>query len=214
MKRYVLLLVLAAVVINNAADAQFGGYGRMRRTVIKQKRDRNHFNFSPSASFSVGYGFPNQDQNLLYQFNNYNQGPVNQNGLIHGSMDYQFTRNSSFGVMVSHGKVSASYYDYSSSSPALGGSLESWAVMLNMMRYMQFSNTFSGYMRTAIGVNLWTQEYTDSYGNKQVFNKPPMMAYQTGIGLKVNVNKHTGLFVEAGYGKYIVSGGLTFKLLP
>ena len=52
-----------------------------------------------------------------------------------------------------------------------------------------------------------------SYGNKVVFgDNPCMFAYQISVGARFDVASQTGLFIEAGYGKYILAGGLSFKL--
>ena len=77
---------------------------------------------------------------------------------------------------------------------------------------MPASPSFSGYFRTAIGVNIWNQNYTDGSGNKLAFDQPSLLAYQIGIGGKLKITKNSSLFMEAGYGKYILHGGLSFKL--
>ena len=33
-------------------------------------------------------------------------------------------------------------------------------------------------------------------------------AYQASIGTRFNMSPNAGFFIEAGYGKYIISGGL------
>jgi len=37
------------------------------------------------------------------------------------------------------------------------------------------------------------------------------LAYQVSIGTRFNLSQNAGFFIEAGYGRYIVNGGLTFK---
>ena len=71
----------------------------------------------------------------------------------------------------------------------------------------------SPYLRTAIGFNLWDQNFTDGTGNKiNVPNTLPDLAYQLGLGVKFKITERTGLFIEGGYGKYILHGGLSFKI--
>ncbi len=41
--------------------------------------------------------------------------------------------------------------------------------------------------------------------------RPTDLAYQVGIGAKFKLSKNAGIFAEAGYGKYIVQGGVFFK---
>jgi outer membrane protease len=74
------------------------------------------------------------------------------------------------------------------------------------------NSKISPYLRTAIGVNTWKQDYTDTYGNKLLFpNQLPELAYQVGIGAKFNLSKRAGIFIEGGYGKYILHSGVAFK---
>ena len=169
--------------------------------------------FQPTVNFSFGYGFPNLDKYNLYGFPNYYQGSINQTGPIFGTIDYQFNRAMSVGVMVTYGKVSAPYYNYNNSALAFNGSLKTWGIMFNFVRYFPAGENISPYLRTAIGINIEQQNYTDTSGNKMMVpGNSSSLAYQTGIGVKFKLSKQTGLFIEAGYGKYILSGGLTLKL--
>ena len=234
MRNYLLgLLVAGSFVVAKPASAQVGigigvgpgmgryggGYGGsyrrvpQRRVIVRQQQPR----FTPVVNFSVGYGYPNLDKNEFISFNNYYRGTVKDIGTITGALDVQFSRTSSIGVIVSHGFVKAPYYDYSSStSPvAFNGSLENWSVMLNLMQYFPTgSDQFQPYLRTAIGLNFWDENYKDPSGVKMNVNAedPKQLAYQVGLGAKAYISKNTGIFVEAGYGKYILHGGLTFRL--
>ena len=213
MKKYLAFVTAALVFIAGTANAQFRRYGgRMRRYPPQERRYAPPY--TPSASVSIGYGWPNLDKDQLYQFYNFAQGPASQNGVLHGSFDYRYSRTASIGVAVSHGKVSAPYYDYNSTSttPTLNGSLENWSAMLNIIRYMPVSRTVEPYIKTAVGVNIWTQDYADQNGYKVPLQNPNAFAYQASLGVKFNLDKHSGLFIEAGYGKYILGGGLTFRL--
>jgi len=39
----------------------------------------------------------------------------------------------------------------------------------------------------------------------------PALAYQVSFGAKFHLSKEAGLFLEAGYGKYILNGGLALS---
>ena len=130
-------------------------------------------------------------------------------------MDYQFSRNMSIGVMGTYGKVSAPYYTYSNNTnkPDFTGKLENWSVMLNIMTYFPTNNRkVEPYLRTAIGVNSWKQDYINETGEK-VYDlaNPSDLAYQASLGARFNISKNAGLYIEGGYGKYILNGGLTLK---
>lgn len=220
--KYLLLLITflsvysatnAQVFIDGRIGGRFGGGGyrtqRPRRTALK----RNEPKFEPVVTVSIGYGFPNLDKTQLADYYNYYKGTATQTGPVTGSIDYQFNRTTSIGLLVTHGTVNMPYYDYNNSSaPSMNGSLDNWSYMLNFVRYMPASKTVTTYIRTAIGINSWTQNFTDVSGNKvSPQTVPSDLAYQIGLGAKFRLSKNAGLFVEAGYGKYILHGGLSFK---
>jgi hypothetical protein len=220
MNKYLVSLLICIICFSALSEAQVGvyigprmGYGpRYHRRPPRQQRDLPAF--QPTVNLSFGYGFPNLDKNQLPDFYNFYKGTTtSQTGPITGAVDYRFSRNMSIGVLVSHGNVKVPYYSYNDpSSPALSGSLDNWAVMLNFMRYISVSDKVSPYIRTAIGINTWQQNYTDSQGNKvNMDGTPDELAYQVGLGANFYLSKNAGLFLEAGYGKYILHGGLTFK---
>lgn len=171
--------------------------------------------FQPTVDFSIGYGFPNLDKIQLATFFNSSMGNVSQTGPINGAVDYRFSRNMSIGLLGTYGKVSAPYYNYSSAgiTPDFTGTLENWSLMLNIMSYIPVqSKNVEPYLRTAIGINNWNQEYVDAAGEKAAqLQDPSQLAYQVSLGTKINLSKGAGLFVEGGYGKYILNGGLTLK---
>ena len=189
------------------------GYGRGYRH-RQQRPQQNLPPFQPTVNLSFGYGFPNLDKDQLPDFFNLYKGTTtSQTGPVTGAIDYRFSRNMSIGVLVTHGNVKVPYYNYNEpSSPVFTGSLDNWSVMLNFMRYIQATEKITPYIRTAIGINTWQQNYTDAQGNKvNMDGSPSDIAYQVGLGANFYLTKNAGLFLEAGYGKYILHGGLTFK---
>ena len=197
----------------------FGGgfgrsYGRSYPGRNGQKREQQP-KFTPIVHVSFGYGFPNLDNQQLASFYNYSRGTATQTGPVTGAIDVQYSKTASIGLVVTHGQVSANYYDFNNLSgpPVFNGSLDNWSVMLNFRHEIPVSNAFSAYIRTAFGVNSWNQQYTDGTGNKLALNTDPsLLAYQIGLGGMVHLTKNAGLFAEAGYGKYILHGGISFKL--
>lgn len=214
MKKFTWPLLAAAVLVGHIADAQYG-YGRMRmgmRPAQRGQRFQDLPPFKPSVNLSVGYGFPNTDVYELADFYGMSKGRSSQTGPLTAAVDYQFSRFMSIGVMATHGSSSTPYYEYGNTAPVFTGKLDSWSVMLDFVRYMPAGKAVSPYIRTAIGVNIWQQDYTDASGNKAVVvSDPSALAYQASIGAKFNLSQSAGLFVEAGYGKYILNGGLAFK---
>ena len=223
MKKSLLILITLLLAINFVSEAQYYYYySRPRMRMHVQRRPpqptQNHPkrpSFQPTLNLSIGYGFPNLDKDQLAEFINVYKGTVNQKGPVTGAVDYQFSRNMSIGVMGTYGKVTVPYYDYNSnnSSPAFTGSLENWSVMFNLMSFMPtYNRQLEPYLRTAIGINNWTQGYLDQQGNKAAdLPEPTQLAYQVSLGTRINLSKGAGFFVEAGYGKYILNGGLTLK---
>jgi opacity protein-like surface antigen len=229
MRKHLLITTMTILILSGTAFAQvnigvgigrgYGGFrssGRFGRTYPAQKRRNQALpKFDPIVRFSLGYGYPNLDANQLAGFYNYSRGTVTQTGPITGALDYQYNRFQSIGLLVTHGQVSAPYYNYNNptGSPDLSGTLDNWSVMLNFMNYLPSGGKLSPYFRTAVGLNIWDQHYTDASGAKlNNINEPNQFAYQLGLGANLALSKNTGLFLEAGYGKYIVHAGLSFKL--
>ena len=212
MKRAVCLLTVIALVACTAADAQYGGYHRYGPR--RPRRGQQEEYFQPVMHVNLGYGFPNLDRYELAGFYNTDMGSISQTGPFMGSVDYQFNRRMSIGVMITHGTVSAPYYDFSnpSNTPDFTGHLTNTSVMLDLVRYLPAGPAIMPYFRTAIGVNIWQQDYTDVSGNTVADGgEPSTLAYQVSFGAKFHVSKQAGLFLEAGYGKYILNGGLAFS---
>lgn len=215
MKQAKLIFLFAGLFFFYQSQAQFMRMRpRYRQPVRRGYQDPS---FKPALSLSFGYGYPNLDKYSLLDFYGAYRGSASQKGPVFGSLDYRVNRTTSIGAMVSYGEVKAPYYNYNSATPTqpdFTGQLTNWSAMLNMVRYMPGSASVSPYLRTAFGVNIWDQNYTDKSGNKVVANLPeaPVFAYQAALGVKFHFTQHSGAFLEAGYGKYIVSAGLTFKL--
>ncbi len=213
MKKTAIFLFLISLFFFETTHAQF----RMRPRYHRPPRNAyQQPYYKPALNLAFGYGYPNLDKVYLLDFYQYNRGSVTQKGPVFGSLDYRFNRNTSIGAMVSYGKVEAPYHAYNSTTamPDFTGYLTNWSAMLNLVRYMPGSASVSPYLRTAVGVNIWNQNYLDKNGSKVLAAVPdaPALAYQASLGVKFHFSQHAGAFVEAGYGKYIVSAGLTFKL--
>lgn len=210
-----ILLGFILVACFYESDAQYGGrFGRSRERdqEYRRKRIKELESFKPSFNVSVGYGFPNLDKYLLADFYDYYSGSGTQSGPIIASIDYHFTPRMAIGIMVNYGKVSRPYYDYYTGEQEFTGSLTNTAVMLNLTRYMGMSQKIMPYTRTAIGVNTGQASYQTSDGSTFAdAGDATSLAYQVGLGVKFNAGKHGGFFVEAGYGKYILSAGLSMK---
>lgn len=207
-----ILLGLILVACFYESNAQYGGrFGRSQDRDREYRRERIQElqTFKPSLDVSIGYGFSNLDKYLLTDFYNYYSASGTQSGPIIASVDYHFTPRMAIGVMVNYGKVSRPYYSYSTGEQTFTGSLTNTAILLNFTRYMGMSQKIMPYTRTAIGINTGQSKYLASDGSKAAdADNETSLAYQVGLGVQFNVTKHGGFFVEAGYGKYIVSGGL------
>jgi hypothetical protein len=218
-KKYWLLL-FALLTLQTAAEAQVIVTGRNGRGRFygRTKQQRWHAArkpltaFKPTVSLSAGYGFPNLDKYELPEFYNYYKGKISQNGPVTAALDYRFSRRASFGLLVTHGRVALPYYDYTNSAmPAVTGSSSNWSGMLNFMRYLPGSKKIQPYLRTALGINIWAEDFKDAAGNKvNLSSNAGDFAWQAGLGAKFIMGKNAGFFAEAGYGKYIIQGGLSF----
>ena len=219
LKKIALLALASALLIATVTEAQtIVVTPPVRPSIVKPRRRlaENLPKFRPSLNISVGYGFPDLDKKYLPDFYAISRGNNSQSGFFIGSVNYQFSRKMSIGLMVAYGSVSAPYYDYyvSPSIPDFTARFETWSFMLNLVRYIPINCKCTPYIKTAIGFNSWKQEYVDANGNK--VTEPavdlPDLARQFALGVKFRLSERTGLFVEAGYGKYILHSGLSVKL--
>jgi len=187
-----------------------------RRAPLRQRMRTARAPFRPALSLSIGYGYPNLDRNYLPDYYGYSMGSISQTGVITGSVDYRLSRRMSLGVLVTHGTVSAPYYNFYTTStlPDLTGKLDNWSVMLRWVRYFPVSLRFTPYLATSLGVNIWKQDFVDPYGNKVAVSAAdvPDLAYQGAIGARFSLIRHVALFTEVGFRKYIVRGGLSVTL--
>lgn len=230
MKKQITFLSILLILMCSVAGAQFYGGGvyiqRGYRRPPPPPRPQQHYprkkapSFKPTVNLSLGYGFPNLDKNYFPDefyggVNAYKGSQFSQTGPFNAALDFQFSRYASIGVMGTYGKTSVPYYDYSSefSGPAFTGNIESWSVMMNMMTYFPSYQTVSPYIRTAIGLVNRNENYSYPDGSKVVADLKDVtdLAYQVSIGTRFNLFQNAGFFIEAGYGRYIVNGGLTFK---
>lgn len=209
-----LFIVFFATMTIAQAQLRYRIRGGGRRGGADRQQAARHLPpFKPTVNLSVGYGFPALDRYYLPEFYNLYSGDVSQKGPFTGSLDYQFSRRMSVGLMVTYNKIDVPYHYYYSSLPAFTGKFETTSFMINLTRYIPVSRTVTPYFKTAIGFNTWKQDYTDPDGNKVnvATVDMPAFAYQVALGARFNLSQHAGLFVEAGYGKYIAQGGLTLR---
>ena len=213
-KYYLLLLFCGFLMTTTYAQVIIGGrigggygYGHYRigrrpaptsRRVVKQPP------YNPVVYINLGYGFPNLDANQFPEYYGLYKGSVSQTGPVTASIDYRYSRYSSIGILATYGQVSVPYTDYNNLYQG-SSKLENWSVMANFMQYAPLSSTATLYFREAIGANIGNATST-------VFPfEPSTFAYQLGVGAKFDISKKTAFFAEAGYGKYILHGGLSFS---
>ena len=232
MKIQITILAVLFLLISGICDAQIYGGGiyiqrGYRRPLPPRPMQRYpHYprqrqqTYHPTVNLSFGYGYPNLDKSYFPdQFNGainaYKGTQYTQTGPITGALDFQFSRYNSIGVMGTYGKVSVPYYDFGPNSniASFNGDIKSWSVLLNMMTYFPSYQTVSPYIRTAIGMSTRTENYTYPDGSKALVGGSDLtdLAYQVSIGARFNMSPNAGFFLEAGYGRYIASGGLTFR---
>lgn len=217
-KKLLLPALIIFLLLSTIADAQVIMRRRPpgRMSPRQQERIRERLpKFEPTVNLTIGYGVPNLDKEFLPEYYDLYHTSATQKGPFTASLDYQFSRRMSIGLMVTHGTVSTPYYDYynPSDEPVFLAKYENWSLLLNLVRYIPAGKKVSPYLKTAIGINLWEQQYTDADHNDLAVGEVslPDLAYQAAIGVRFNLSAKAGLFVEAGYGKYVAQGGLAFK---
>ena len=231
MKKQTTVLAILFLLISGMAEAQYYGGPYMQRGYRrppgyprpyhkKQSPQKKAPAFQPTVNLSIGYGYPNLDKDyfpdqFVGALNAYKGTQYSQTGPVTAALDFQFSRYNSIGVMGTYGKASVPYYDFNSNNPVpfFNGDIQSWSIMFNMMTYFPSYQTVSPYIRTAVGISNRSEDYTYPDGSKAVLGGENIsdLAYQVSIGTRFNMSPNAGFYIEAGYGRYIVNGGLTFR---
>ena len=240
MKKNILSIAIIAImslVVTNQLSAQIrfgfgGGYygGRYYNRPYPQRHKNNNDNnnnqkkeeapkFIPTVDISVGFGYPNVDKYLLPDLSaqGYVKGNYQKTGTYTAAIDYQFNRFTSLGLLGSYGTSSVPYFTTNAGpadQPVYNGTLTGWSVMANLKTYFAPVDLvkLNGYFRFAGGINVWDQKITDANGLKlNNISDPSEFAYQVSLGADFNLSPRAAFYVEAGYGKYILGGGLKFR---
>ncbi len=229
MKKLITLFSILLIFASVSAEAQiYGGgviiergYRRPPRPYHRYQHQRQQQAFHPTVNLSIGYGYPNLDKNFFPdQFNGnvnvFRGNSFTQTGPLTGALDFQFSRFNSIGIMGTYGKTSVQYFDYSTNTndPLFTGKIKSWSALFNIMSYIPtYEKTVSPYIRTAIGISSRDEDYAYPDGSKAAEGGKDItdLAYQVSLGARFNFSPNAGFFIEAGYGRYIVNGGLTFR---
>ena len=234
-----IIMILSCIMVSQLdAQMRFGfgggmGGGRYYNRPYPQHRNNNNNKekkeepkFVPTVNIAIGFGYPNLDKYLLPDLTNVQspfvqsiKGNYQKTGTYFANLDYQFSRFTSIGLMGSYGTTSVPYYAIGAGPtdpPSYNGSLTSWTVMANMINYFMPVDQakVNGYLRLAAGVSVWDQKMTDATGAKvnNIASEPSEFAYQVSLGADFNLSPRAALFVEAGYGKYILHAGLKFQI--
>ena len=195
MKKQTTILAVIFVLISGMAEAQvYGGGGvyiqrgyrrpppRPMQRYPRYPRQRQQ-TYHPTVNLSFGYGYPNLDKSYF---------PDQFNGAINAYKGTQYTQTGPI-----TGALDFQFSRYNSIGV--------------MGTYGKVSVPY--YDFTAIGINTRTENYTDPDGSKALIGGSDLtdLAYQVSIGARFNMSPNAGFFLEAGYGRYIASGGLTFR---
>lgn len=162
---------------------------------------------------SVQYGFPNVSKSLLESFPLFTQTNKKNFGPVSLSYDYHISADMSIGATLLYSSYSASYKDILASSLSFNGKLRNTAILVQSTKYLAAKEKLFLYAKGSIGLNLWSGEYTAPDGSDfKNFNAPTPVGYTAMVGGKYLFTPNMLGYLEAGYGKYIVAAGLSFKV--
>jgi hypothetical protein len=163
--------------------------------------------------FSIQYGFPNTIKNNLESFIGFTQTNKKSIGPVSIAYEYHINPLLSLGISISYGSYSADYKDILNLGAAFKGTLRNTALLLQSTKYFETDKKILPYAKGSIGLNLWSGEYKTASGNDyQNFNAPTPLGYNAVVGIKYGFSRQTFGYLEAGYGKYVVAAGVSFRL--
>jgi hypothetical protein len=163
--------------------------------------------------FSVQHGFPNTIKNSMENFIGFNQTNKKSAGPVSISYEYHANALLSLGISFSYSSYSADYKDILGAGVTFKGTLRNPAILLQSTKYFENNGKALLYAKGSIGINLWSGEYTDgNNGDFQNMNFPSPLGYNAVVGVKYGFSPNNYGYIEAGYGKYVVAAGISFKL--
>lgn len=163
--------------------------------------------------FSVQYGLPNIIKNSLESVFGFNRTNKKKFGPVSIAYEYHVNELMSLGISVSYGSYSADYKDAIGAGLAFNGTLRNTALLLQSTKYFESDKKALLYAKGSIGLNLWSGEYKKPDGTDfNNFNAPTPLGYNAVVGVKYGFSANNYGYIEAGYGKYVVAAGISFKL--
>ncbi len=183
-------------------------------SICNAQQKNTEFPFKKNDQFiSLQYGFPNTIKNSLESIIGFNQTNKKSFGPISIAYEYHVNELMSLGISLSYGTYSANYKDIFGGNLAFKGTLRNTAILLQSTKYFESDKKTLLYAKGSIGLNLWSGEYKNPDGTDfKNFNAPTPLGYNAVVGVKYGFNTKTYGYIEAGYGKYIVAAGISFKI--
>jgi len=182
--------------------------------VALSQKKRYTFPFEKKDQFiSFQHGFPNTIKNSLESFFGFDQTNKKSIGPVSIAYEYHIKPEFSIGINLSYASYSADYKDVFGFSAAFTGKIRNTALMIHSIKYFQNESKYLIYAKGNVGLNLWSGEYRSANGDEyKNFNAPTPVAYNAMVGVKYGLTSSIYPYIEAGYGKYVVAAGISFKL--
>lgn len=168
---------------------------------------------------SLAYGFPNLGAVVLNTYEDYNAYSVSGIGPIHLKYDYALSDKISLGVSIGYvsfkAKWTYDYYDYNTFTTQAYD--ESWTgsslgILARFNYHFATSEKLDPYVGLGAGYNSWTFKFESDYpGAIESSLVLPPIGFEGGVGVKYFFSDNVGAYLELGYGKSLLQGGIAFK---
>lgn len=176
-----------------------------------------------AVAFTAGYGYPNWGQigiNIILDSSIYQRySPYKSVGPIHFRGEYGLSKSIGLGLSVNYnsfgGQWFRDYYQYLGYSKFYSEnmSVKSISLMARFNLHFAVSNQVDPYCGIAAGYKLITYKYHSDYpGVVYDYTGGLPVGFETTIGIRYYFSDIVGIYVEMGFAKSIIQGGISLKL--
>ncbi|MEO5643543.1 MAG: hypothetical protein ABIQ40_12760 [Bacteroidia bacterium] len=169
---------------------------------------------------SIGYGFPNLGKSIFNTYNTYNDFKVSGFGPMHVKYEYGVSDKIGIGVSVNIVTFKVAWteapYSYSDSTVAYEHRIKSSAYSALARLNIHFATQEKIDPYWGIGIGYSGRKYTYSsddpnYTSGIALTNPIPIGFESTLGCRFFFTENIGAYIEVGFSKSIVQGGLVAK---
>jgi opacity protein-like surface antigen len=177
-----------------------------------------------SMAATLGYGFPNLGKSILSAGDYYEDEKIFGVGPMHARFEYGLTDRFGIGVSINFATFGHTWnetYDVYNSTTGLYTSttyeyeekVTSLAFLIRFNRHFEVSDKVDIFSGFGLGYNSWKATYSSNNPNdtNESISFPIPIGMEATLGVRFYFTDNIGAYIEAGWAKSIIQGGIAFK---